>query len=85
MLRCFLDGTDLSRTQIERIAFLVEHHHTFSGVDGLDWQILLEADFLANATENGWSEQKVRHFLGTICKTESGARLIRTVMLPREG
>ena len=27
------------------------HHHTYDGVNGADWQILLEADFLVNAYE----------------------------------
>ena len=34
-----------------RIAYLVGRHHTYEGVDGIDWQILLEADFLVNAYE----------------------------------
>ena len=30
---------------IDRVCFLIAHHHTYEGVDGPDWQILLEADF----------------------------------------
>ena len=30
---------------IERVSFLVGHHHTYTGIDGLDYQILVEADF----------------------------------------
>ena len=37
--------------EIERVKFLIAHHHTYDGVDGLDYQILLEADFLVNAYE----------------------------------
>ena len=33
---------------IERVSFLVGHHHTYTGIDGLDYQILVEADFLVN-------------------------------------
>ncbi|MDR1580195.1 MAG: hypothetical protein LBS35_07545 [Synergistaceae bacterium] len=35
----------------ERVVYLVEHHHTYSDVDGPDYQILLEADFLVNMHE----------------------------------
>ena len=31
---------------VDRVCYLVGHHHTYSDVDGLDYQILLEADFL---------------------------------------
>lgn len=30
---------------IERVSFLVGHHHTYTGIDGLDYQILVEAVF----------------------------------------
>ena len=31
--------------QIERVKYLVGHHHTYDNIDGLDYQILIEADF----------------------------------------
>lgn len=30
----------------ERICLFIAHHHMLPDVDGLDWQILLESDFL---------------------------------------
>ena len=59
LVKKFLAGTGVSESQIERVAFLVGHHHTFAGIDSVDWQILVEADYIANATENGYSEQSV--------------------------
>ncbi len=43
--------SDFSENEIpqdvkDRIVFLVGHHHTYSKVEGQDYQILLEADFL---------------------------------------
>lgn len=37
---------------IDRVVYLVEHHHTYTNVQGLDYRILLEADFLVNAYED---------------------------------
>ena len=31
---------------IERVSYLVGHHHTYTNIDGMDYQILVEADFL---------------------------------------
>jgi hypothetical protein len=45
---------------VDRVAFLVGHHHTFTGVDGIDWQILLEADYLVNASESGTAVECIR-------------------------
>ena len=79
MVRDLLAGTGMSREQIDRIAFLVGHHHTFTGIDGLDYQILIEADYIANATENGYSKENVEIFMEKIMKTQSGKRIIAAV------
>ena len=79
LVREFLSDTGMTEEQIERVAFLVGHHHTFSGIDGIDHQILIEADYIANAAENGYGRQNVKHFMRKFMKTESGRRILRTV------
>ena len=79
MVRDFLADTGLSEEQINRIAFLVGHHHTLSGIDGIDYQILVEADYIANATENGYSLQNIENFMQKIMKTESGNRILKSI------
>jgi hypothetical protein len=80
MVRDFLANTGMTEEQIGRAAFLVGHHHTFSEIDGLDYQILVEADYIANASENGYSPANVKNFITRIMKTESGKRLLAAVM-----
>ncbi|MBQ1466264.1 MAG: HD domain-containing protein [Eubacteriaceae bacterium] len=79
MVRTFLSDTDLTQEQIERVSFLVGHHHTLDGISGKDWQILVEADYIANASENDYSKENVRNFIGKIMKTECGIRLARDI------
>ena len=79
MVRGFLADTGMKAEQIDRVAFLVGHHHTFVGIDAIDWQIIVEADYIANASENGYSKQNIQNFMDRIVKTESGVKLIRTV------
>ena len=75
----FLRGSGMSDTQLERVKYLVGHHHTFTNIDGLDYQILVEADFIANAVENGYDAKTVEAFLTRAVKTASGARLLKSV------
>ena len=75
----FLSAFDLPRADVDRVAFLVGHHHTFTGVDGIDWQILLEADYLVNASESGTAVEGIRHFAESICRTPSGRALFAAV------
>lgn len=79
MVREFLYGTGMTDAQINRVVFLVGHHHTFTGIEGADWQILVEADYIANASENGYSKQNIQNFVEKNVKTESGKRMIREV------
>ena len=75
MVREFLQGTGLNEDQISRVSFLVGHHHTFSHIDGPDYQILVEADYIANASENGYSAKNVENFMERVMKTQSGRKL----------
>jgi len=79
MVRDFLSDGGLSSEQIDRVAYLVGHHHTFHGIDGIDYQILIEADYIANASENGYSREKTAGFMNQIMKTASGKRLLEAV------
>lgn len=72
-----LEELDLPEDVIDRVCFLVGHHHTYNGIDGLDWQILVEADFLVNLYEDGVSEHGVDAALKNIFKTKTGISLCR--------
>jgi hypothetical protein len=43
---------ELPGDMLERILFLIGHHHTYSAIDGTDFRILVEADFIVNADED---------------------------------
>ena len=61
----------------ERVSYLVGHHHTYHDIDGLDYQILVEADFLVNLYEDAVSAEGVRNAYERIFRTGSGRRLCR--------
>lgn len=43
----------------------------------MDYQILVEADYIANATGNGYSKEDMTNFIENIMKTESGKRFLK--------
>ncbi len=67
---------EISPEEAERVCFLIGHHHTYTGVDGLDWQILLEADFLVNAYEDGLSKESIMTFREKVFCTKTGISLL---------
>lgn len=64
---------------IGRVAFLVGHHHTYQNVDGMDYQILLEADFLVNLYEDSSDLGAVRRAYDAIFRTETGREICRVM------
>ena len=79
LVRDFLSDIKISDEQIERVVYLVGHHHTLDHVDGKDYMILLEADFIANASENGYEMRTIKSFIDHTMWTESGKRIAKKV------
>ena len=79
MVKEFLSDTGIAEEVIDRVAFLVGHHHTFSGIDGIDYQILIEADYIANATENGYGQENIVNFMQKIMETEGGKQILKAI------
>ena len=60
----------------ERVCFLIGHHHTYTGVEGIDWRILLEADYLVNMIEGKHPDAAIDQARDTFFETREGKRLI---------
>lgn len=70
---------------IDRVSYLVGHHHTYTDIDGMDYQILVEADFLVNLYEDNASREAAEHALQRIFRTESGKSICRDMFGLTEG
>lgn len=75
--RQLLETLGLDETDIERICYLVGHHHTYTNIEGIDYQILVEADFLVNFYEDNMSREAIDTALQKIFRTGTGISLCR--------
>ena len=66
---------------ISRVCFLVAHHHTYDCIDGSDYQILVEADFLVNIDEGKMSMETVKKIQKEIFRTETGKTFLKHLFL----
>ena len=64
---------------IDRVKYLIGHHHTYSHIDGIDYQILVEADFLVNLFEDNEPEHVAKTVEEKIFKTAAGKKLLETM------
>ena len=67
---------------IDRVLFLIAHHHTYNQIDGIDYQILVEADFLVNLFEDNSSRQVAENVQENIFRTKTGRRYLEKLFLP---
>lgn len=69
---------------IQRVSYLTAHHHTYSNIEGLDYQILVEADFLVNYFENHTEQENIKKSVEKIFRTETGKRIAEEMFFPQE-
>lgn len=66
---------------IDRVLFLIAHHHTYNEIEGLDYQILVEADFLVNLFEDGSSREAAQKVQKNIFQTNTGTKYLSDLFL----
>ena len=79
LVKNFLKDVEIDDEMKERINYLVSHHHTYTNVDGMDYRILLEADFLVNADESEMSEDAVETARERVFETNTGKNLLTSI------
>lgn len=62
---------------IDRVCWLIGHHHTYDPVDGIDHRILIEADFLVNLHEGKASREAIQSAYDKMFETGAGKELCR--------
>ena len=70
--------------RLERICYLCAHHHTYGDIRGLDYQILVEADFLVNLYEKREERAAVEAAYHTIFRTRTGRTLCKEMFCIEE-
>ena len=64
---------------IDRVCWLIAHHHTYTDIRGIDYQILVEADFLVNIHEDNMPASSIQSIDTKIFKTASGKKLLHAL------
>ena len=81
--RKMLDSLSYPKDMIDRVCFLIGHHHSYDSISSADYQILVEADFLVNIYEDGLSDKAARSAYERIFKTKIGKAMWKTMYTSR--
>lgn len=66
----------LNFDEVERIKFIIGNHHSYSKIDGLDLQILVESDFIVNIYEDNLNKEVIKKIKEKYFKTKSGSDIL---------
>ena len=77
--RELLERVGVAPQVVDRVCYLVAHHHTYTDIDGVVYQALVEADFMVNLFEDGASEHAIQTAYEKIFRTQTGSALCRTM------
>ena len=72
-----LEDLQYDKAKTDRVCYLIGHHHTYDQIDGIDYQILVEADFLVNLYEDELDQDAVQTAFHKIFQTETGKKLCK--------
>jgi HD superfamily phosphodiesterase len=62
---------------VVRVCYIISRHHTFTAIDSIDFQLIVEADFLVNSSEDQMSDEQITHFAKNIFRSQSGLSCLR--------
>lgn len=76
LAREMLTALDFAPQVVDRVCWLIAHHHTYTAIEGDDYRILVEADFLVNLFENGSSPETIASAREKMFVTRTGRAML---------
>lgn len=83
LARNLLESLDFNKDDINRICYLVAHHHHYDNIDSIDYQILVEADFLVNFYGDEMSKENILKVYNDIFKTKTAKFICENMYLAK--
>jgi uncharacterized protein len=74
--RELLHDMQITTQTLERIVHIIGHHHSYQKVDGIDFRIIVEADFLVNVFEDAITAHAINAFHDKHFETKTGKQLL---------
>jgi hypothetical protein len=79
--RQLLERAGVDKETVDRVCHIVGNHHSYHTIDGIDFQILVEADFLVNIFEDDMGRGAVESVRDKYFRTRTGRALLESIYL----
>lgn len=74
-----LSDQHIDTTTIDRICFIIGNHHSYQKIDNMDFQVIVEADFLVNIYEDEMKKHSIENIRNKYFKTQTGIAIIQSM------
>lgn len=74
-----LEKFNLDSKTLNRILYIIGNHHTYSKINGIDFQILVESDFLVNIFEDNVKKDSIEVIKNKHFKTAYGTKYLNSM------
>lgn len=74
-----LSDEDIDVETLDRICFIIGNHHSYQKIDGLDFQIIVEADFLVNIYEDEMTKHAIESVRNKYFRTKTSISMIKCI------
>lgn len=74
-----LSDQHIDPTTIDRICFIIGNHHSYQKIDNMDFQVIVEADFLVNIYEDEMEKHSIENIRNKYFKTQTGIAIIQSM------
>lgn len=75
---------DIAEEIKKRVYYLIGNHHSYQNIDNIDFQILVEADFIVNIFEDNTGINEINAVYRKIFRTSSGKSLMKTLYMAED-
>jgi HD superfamily phosphodiesterase len=79
--REILDEFNLSEEILSRVCFIIGNHHTYNKIDNIDFQVLVEADFLVNIYEDKIDKKQLDTIMNKYFITKYGKQYLKDMYM----
>ncbi|MBC7764948.1 MAG: HD domain-containing protein [Hyphomonadaceae bacterium] len=77
--RKILKQFGIEKCIIDRICYLIGHHHSYDRIDDIEFQILVEADFIVNIFEDNIAPASIESINRKFVKTTTSKKLFESM------
>lgn len=79
--RNILSAEKLDSPALDRICYIIGNHHSYSKIDSMDFQIVVEADFLVNIFEDEMPPHSIASIREKYFKTKTGISMLESMYI----